>query len=116
MPRKNFTELEAKMGTERVAASDARVKKMLAELPLYRLREARHLTQRNLADVMGKDQSTISQIERRSDMYIKTLASFVEALGGELEIRAKFPDGTVRITGLAGLGETTRAAGSVDQI
>jgi hypothetical protein len=34
-------------------------------------------------------------------MYVRTLADFVKALGGELEIRAKFPDGSVRITGIA---------------
>ena len=39
-------------------------------------------------------------MERRSDMYVRTLADFIKALGGELEIRANFPDGSVRITGL----------------
>jgi len=101
MPRRNFRELEAKMGPERIARSDARVKKMLEEMPLNRLRAARELTQEHLAKIMHKDQSAISQMERRTDMYISTLADFVKALGGELEITAKFADGAVRITGLA---------------
>ena len=101
MPRKNFRELEAKMGPERIAASDARVKKLIGEMPLYQLRTARQMTQTHLAAILNKDQSAISQIERRTDMYIRTLADFIEAMGGELEMYAKFPDGAVRITGLA---------------
>ena len=100
MPRKNFRLLEEKMGTERIAASDARVEKMIAEMPLNRVREARNLTQAHLGSILHKDQSAISQMERRSDMYVRTLADFIKALGGELEIRANFPDGSVRIIGL----------------
>lgn len=101
MPRKNFRELEAKMGPARVAASDERVKKMIEEMPFQRLRTARAFTQEHLAHILKKDQSGISQLERRTDMYVSTLADFVRALGGELEIRANFPDGSVRVTGLA---------------
>jgi transcriptional regulator with XRE-family HTH domain len=100
MPRKKFSELEAQMGPARIAASNARVKQMIEEMPLHRVREARNLTQKHLADILQKDQSAISQIERRTDMYVRTLAAFIEAMGGELEIRANFPDGTVRITGI----------------
>ncbi len=100
MPRKNFRLLEEQMGTERIAASDARVEQMIAEMPLNRVREARNLTQAHLGSILHKDQSAISQMERRSDMYVRTLADFIKALGGELEIRANFPDGSVRIIGL----------------
>jgi hypothetical protein len=40
---------------------------------------------------------TVSKMEKRTDMYVSTLRSFVQAMGGELEIRAIFPDGTVKI-------------------
>ncbi len=73
---------------------------MLAEMPLNRLRNARNLTQEHLAGILRKDQSAISQMERRSDMYVRTLADFIKAMGGELEIRANFPEGSIRITGL----------------
>jgi hypothetical protein len=109
MPRRNFRELEQQMGPERIAASDSRVRKMIEQMPLNRLRAARQLTQEHLAKLMKKDQSAISQMERRSDMYLSTLADFIKALGGDLEIRANFPDGTVKITGLANVG--ARAAG-----
>jgi len=101
MPRRNFRELEAKMTPNQIAERDARVQQMIEEMPLNRLRAARNLTQEHLAHILHKDQSAISQLERRTDMYVRTLADFINALGGELEIRANFPDGSVRITGLA---------------
>jgi DNA-binding XRE family transcriptional regulator len=101
MPRRNFRELKAKMTPAQIAERDTHVKQMLAEMPLNRLRAARNLTQEHLAHILNKDQSAISQLERRTDMYVRTLADFVKALGGELEIRANFPDGSVRITGMA---------------
>ena len=39
----------------------------------------------------------MSKIERRADLYVSTLARFIEAMGGELEIRAVFPEGSIRL-------------------
>ncbi len=100
MPRKNFRELEAKMSPERIARSNSWVDEQIRNMPLNQLRAARELTQTHLAKLLNKDQSAISQIERRTDMYISTLSDFVKAMGGELEIRANFPEGSVRISGL----------------
>ena len=50
-----------------------------------------------MADIPGKDRSVISRIEKRTDMYVSTLGEFIRAMGGELEIRAVFPEGSVRI-------------------
>jgi hypothetical protein len=36
-------------------------------------------------------------MERRTDMYISTLRSYIEAMGGKLDIIARFPDGKVHI-------------------
>jgi transcriptional regulator with XRE-family HTH domain len=55
------------------------------------------MTQARLAEILGKDQSVISRIEKRTDMYVSTLADFIRAMGGELEIRAVFPEGSVKI-------------------
>jgi hypothetical protein len=107
MPRRNFRELEAKMTPEQLAERDAHVKRIVEEMPLNRLRVARNLTQEHLANILNKDQSAISQLERRTDMYVRTLADFVKALGGELEIRANFPDGSIRITGIADRARTS---------
>ena len=66
-------------------------------MPLHQLRNARQMTQTRLAEVLEMDQGNISKLEKRTDMYLSTLRSYVEAMGGSLEIRAVFPDGEVRI-------------------
>jgi len=92
-----WSELEAKMGPERVAAARARARKIIEEMPLHQLRNAREMTQTRLAEVLEMDQGNISKLEKRTDMYLSTLRSYVEAMGGALEIRAVFPDGIVKI-------------------
>jgi DNA-binding Xre family transcriptional regulator len=96
MARK-FEELRAKMSPEARARSEARTRQLIAEMPLEELRNARKLTQVQLAESMGLTQSSVSKLEKRTDMYLSTLAHFVEAMGGQLEIRAVFPDGAVKI-------------------
>jgi transcriptional regulator with XRE-family HTH domain len=66
-------------------------------MALDELRAARELTQTHLAELFGVSQGSISRLERRTDMYVSTLAKFIEAMGGQLEIRAVFPEGSVRI-------------------
>jgi transcriptional regulator with XRE-family HTH domain len=95
---KPFRHLREKMSPEARAAVEQKTRAMLAEMPLQELRQARHLSQEQLATVLRVRQASISKLERRTDMYISTLRSFIEAMGGELEITAKFPEGVVRIT------------------
>src|SRR5690348_16299269 len=92
---KKFSELRAKMSAAALAESERQFRKMLEEMPLRKLRAARNLTQENLAKILQVNQSEISKIERRADMYVSTLASYVRAMGGTLEVRAAFPDGEV---------------------
>lgn len=96
MTRK-FSELTAKMTAKQRAEIKARSAKLLAELPLEQLRSARSLTQTNLAHLLGVNQSAISKMEKRTDMYLSTLRSYIEAMGGNLEIQAVFPEGAVRV-------------------
>lgn len=97
MARK-FEELEAKMSRESIARSDVRYVELRADMALEELRGALRLTQQQLAKTLNVDQSAISKLERRTDMYVSTLERFIEAMGGRLEIRAVFPAGAVRIT------------------
>ena len=92
-----FSELKNKMSAKQRAEIKAGKQKLLAEIPLEQLRAARNLTQTNLAHTLGVNQSAISKIEKRSDMYLSTLRSYVEAMGGVLDIQAIFPEGAVRI-------------------
>jgi len=92
-----FRTLREKMSPERQERIRKRTEELLAELPLQELRQARALSQQELAEVLGLNQATVSKLERRTDMYLSSLRRFVEAMGGELEISASFPDGKVRI-------------------
>ena len=72
------------------------------QLPLQQLRRARALTQAQLAEVWGKNQVSISQIEKRTDLLISTLRRYVEAMGGRLSLVVEFEGGApVHLTGLA---------------
>ena len=108
MAVRNFRELREKMSPERRAINEAETERMLREMALDQLRAARELTQQNLAQIFGVSQGSISRLERRTDMYVSTLAKFIEAMGGQLEIRAVFPDGSVRINQFG--PDTNRAA------
>jgi CheY-like chemotaxis protein len=97
---------EKTMSPESRARSEARAKEILRDMPLDELREARELTQEHLAKILHRTQASISKMERRTDMYVSTLQDFVKALGGELEIRARFPDGEIRINQFSRLATT----------
>jgi DNA-binding XRE family transcriptional regulator len=78
------------------------------ELTLAQLRQARQRSQAELAEKLGVQQSAISKLERRTDMYLSTLSSVVEAMGGTLEIIARFPDHPpVRINQFEAIGQAS---------
>lgn len=94
---KTWSEVRGKMSQESRARMDARLQEAIACMPLDKLRKARSLTQTAVAERLHIDQGSVSKIESRTDMYLSTLREYVEALGGTLELRADFPDGSVNI-------------------
>ena len=98
---KNFKLLQEKMSPEARDRAQAKAEGMIKEMALDELRAALDLTQEQLAGVLRVKQAAISKVERRSDMFISTLRKIIEAMGGELEIRAILPDGVVRINQFA---------------
>lgn len=104
---KKFSELRAKMSLQARAEANAIASKLRADYPLHELRRARGLSQEVIAKTLHVSQANVSKIEQRTDMYISTLRSHIRAMGGELEIRAKFPDGDVVVTGFAEESLTT---------
>lgn len=98
MPNRNFRELVKAMPAARQQKIAGRVRESLASMPLEEVRKARQMTQAKLADALGVNQGEVSKIEHRTDIYLSTLADYVEALGGKLEIRAVFPDREMRIS------------------
>jgi transcriptional regulator with XRE-family HTH domain len=109
MARK-FKDLVRAMPRERQERIRQKTERLLAELPLQELRRARELSQEELASTLGVNQASVSKLERRADMYISTLRKFVEALGGELEITARFPEGAIRIKQFEELDENGNVA------
>ena len=99
---KNYQELRAKMSPEARAGSDSEYQRLVEEMSLHQLRKARELTQSKIAEELHIGQGDVSKLERRTDMYVSTLISYLQAVGADLEIRAIFPDGrTVKITQFA---------------
>jgi len=95
---KKFAELEAKMSEAARSRSDALYRQHMAEMPLHELRQAKALSQVKLAESLHVNQAAISKMEHRTDMYISTLHEYIRAMGGDLEIVANFPDGSVKIS------------------
>ncbi|MEI7590377.1 MAG: XRE family transcriptional regulator [Deltaproteobacteria bacterium] len=98
-----FSELRSQMSPQAQARSETKAQKMLAEMPLNELRQARGLSQKMLAELLHVQQPAIAKIERRTDMYLSTIRSHIEAMGGQLEVVARFPDGSVKITNFVDL-------------
>jgi len=98
---KKFADLRHEMSPEAQARVAGRVTATLAEIAhdaaLSELRQARGLSQKELAERLNVQQPSIAKLESRTDMYISTLRNHIRAMGGELEIVARFPDGEVRI-------------------
>ena len=103
MARK-FRELEARMSSEAITTSNAIHHRLKESMALEELRDALRMTQQELAQTLNVDQSAVSKLEHRTDMYVSTLQRCIAAMGGQLEIRAVFPTGTVRISQFESLG------------
>lgn len=100
---KRFSELRNNMSPASQKRAASRTGDMLREMPLHELRQALNLTQEEMAQLLRIKQASVSKLERRTDMYISTLARFIEAMGGQLEVNARFPEGAVTITSLEGI-------------
>ena len=98
MPTRKFRELLEAMPAERRRRIEKRFQESMAAMPLDQLRKAQQMTQLQIAQILGVNQGEVSKIEHRSDICISTLADYIEAMGGRLEIRAVFKDREVRIT------------------
>jgi transcriptional regulator with XRE-family HTH domain len=110
MARK-FAELEAKMSAESIARSDKQHQEMAAKLmPLAELRRARGISQEKLAEALRLKQPHVARMEKRTDIYISTLRNAIEAMGGTLDIVARFPDGKVKIKNFSSIDENEATA------
>jgi len=89
----NAEDYIARLPKSRREAIRKRAEELVAEeLTLRELRDARQRSQVEIAKKLGIKQAAVSKLERRADMYLSTLRRLVEAMGGSLEIIARFPD------------------------
>ena len=63
------------------------------DIALNELRERRGITQEQVAAELATSRPNVSRIEREDDVRMTTLQRYVAAIGGELEVVVRFPDG-----------------------
>ncbi len=97
---RNFDDFIATLPQDEQEAIQHEAERLIKEeMNLRELRKAREYSQQLLGEILHVNQAAVSKLERRVDMYVSTLRSLISAMGGELEIIARFPDRTpVRIT------------------
>jgi DNA-binding transcriptional regulator YiaG len=107
--RHSFAKLRERMTPESQARMDATTARLSREMDLAEMRRALKLSQEELAETLNVGQAAVAKLEKRADMYVSTLRRFIEAMGGELEIVARFPDHDVRIKNFRDLEEQEHA-------
>lgn len=94
---KKFKDLMGKMSPRAQARARLKAALVLSEIELAELRKASSITQTEVAAILGVSQASVSGFESGRDMMVGTLKKYVEALGGELIVSAKFPEGEVAL-------------------
>ena len=89
----------------------AKVTNLRVAMALAELRSARAHSQQDLARELKVGQPAVAKLEKRTDMYVSNLRRYVEALGGTLEITARFPDAVVTITNFGDLADAGKQRG-----
>jgi DNA-binding XRE family transcriptional regulator len=114
---KSFDDLVKRTTSRRTRDRAARrTRELLDEMLVAELRKLSGKTQGQVAKELGIKQPSLSKLEKQSDMQISTLQRIVRALGGELEMVARFPQGAVKIgqfkrVGRSSSSRTNRAVG-----
>jgi transcriptional regulator with XRE-family HTH domain len=101
----NVNDVITSLPAERQAKIKARAAELMAEeMTLQDLRKAREFTQIRMGELLNMRQENVSRLERRADLLVSTLQSYVAAMGGELSLVVEFKDRPpVKISGLASI-------------
>jgi transcriptional regulator with XRE-family HTH domain len=94
---KSFNVLREKLPVASRQRIEKQVQLALKDMPLAELRQARQFTQQQIAKTLKIKQASVSKMENQTDMYLSTIRKYIEAMGGELEIIAKFPEGSIKV-------------------
>ena len=98
---KSWNTLKSTMSPTAMARAARRTEQFEAIITLQELLRDRDLTQETLADRLDRAQGNVSRTLRRSDLHLSTLREVIEAMGGELELIARFPDRAYAIAPVA---------------
>ncbi len=101
----DFSKLTANFSPERRAKIEEKKAILREEMNLAEMRQALSLTQATLAETLGVGQAEISKIENRTDLFVSTLRKYITAMGGDLEIRAIFPDHSVMLKNFSSIDQ-----------
>ena len=88
--RKHFSERE-------IADALKWATKEAQRMALRDLRKSLGITQKQLSESLKVSQPVISDMENRADYQLTTLRRVVQAMGGELDVIARFPDRIVAL-------------------
>lgn len=101
-----------RLPAERRERVEKRAQELIAEeMTLRDLRKALDLTQERMAEMLNIRQDSVSRLEKRSDLLLSTLRSYIAAMGGSLELVARFPDRPpVIVSGLSDLDSDLKKA------
>src|ERR1700727_2525820 len=92
-----FNELTKGFTTERRARVAAKAAGLREAMTLEELRKARSLSQEDIARTLTVGQPAVAKLEKRRDMHVSNLRRYIEALGGTLELTARFADASVAL-------------------
>jgi transcriptional regulator with XRE-family HTH domain len=87
------------------------------EMTLQDLRKAREFTQIRMGELLNMRQENVSRLERRADLLVSTLQSYIAAMGGELSLIVEFKDRPpVKIAGLSSILEQKELINSEEEL
>ena len=95
-----FSTLRGFMSAPSQERVEIKIQELRQEMALSEVRKAMSLTQTDIAGMLHIKQAAVARLENRTDMYISSLRKYISALGGELDIVARFPEGDVHIQNL----------------
>lgn len=104
MARKKWSDIKARVPAEVLERAAAKTRDFSAGIRLDELRRLVGVTQEELASRLGTNQPSVSKLERRDDVYVSSLRQVVAALGGTLEISARFAGFTIPLNHLGSGG------------
>jgi transcriptional regulator with XRE-family HTH domain len=88
---RSLEDVMAGLPPKRRARVEAKAKRLIRAETLRQLRAAARKTQQEVASATGIAQHNVSRLERRGDMLLSTLQTYVDGLGGRLRLVAEFP-------------------------